>query len=194
MKRAQRILSLLGMAFATVAMAGVASADQQPTQKVAEKLSTTATVEKVDANKRELSLKDDQGNNLMVQVPEGVTRFDAIKKGDKIDLDYYQSVALSLKKPGQAPSVSETTIAGRPAGNQPGATIGRKITASVEVMKVDPAQNKVTVKGPSGAMDTINVSDPGMQAKLGMLKKGDRIQASYTEALAASVMPKQKEQ
>ena len=32
-----------------------------------------------------------------------------------------------------------------------------------------------------------------MQPQLGQLKKGDRIQASYTEAMAVSVIPKNKE-
>lgn len=215
----------LGLALATFTTAGVALADddqpgqaqqpsqmQQPTQgqmpseaqgtqrpmpsqSMSQKMSASATVEKVDIKKRELSLKDEQGNTFMVEVPESVSRFENIKKGDKVDIDYYESVALSLKKPekGEKPSASETMISGRAAGNLPGGMMGRKITATAMVTKVDVANNKVSIKAPDGKMDTITVSDPGLQSDLGKLKKGDRINATYTEAMAITVSPKNKE-
>jgi hypothetical protein len=192
MIRAHSTLSLMGIAVATWMTAGVAAADQ-PSQMTARKMSASATVEKVNSSKRELSLKDDQGNKFMVQVPDSVSRFDAIKTGDHINVDYYESVALSLKKPSDTqPSANESTMTARAAGNLPGGMVARNITASAEVMKVDKADNKVTIKGPGGNVDTINVSDPMVQADLGKLNKGDRIQARYTEALAISVTPKDK--
>jgi len=165
-----------------------------PSTMTAEKMSASATIEKIDTKKRELSLRDDEGNRFMVQVPEDVTTFDKLKKGDKIDLDYYQSVALSLKKPmkGEAPSAGEEVATGS-APNLPGGMVARRITATATVQKVDVAANKVTIKAPNGKMDTINVSDPGLQSQLSNLKKGDRIKASYTEAMAITVSPKNKE-
>jgi Cu/Ag efflux protein CusF len=131
----------------------------------------------------------------MVQVPEDVTRFDSIKKGDKIDLDYYEAVALSLKKPvkGETPSANEAIVAERAPGKLPGGGMARTITATATVTKVDVAANKVSIKAPDGKMDTINVSDPALQPELSKLKKGDRVQASYTEAMAITVSPKNKE-
>lgn len=174
-----------------MALASAARAEQ-PVQTVAERASLEATVQKIDAKKRELSLKDEQGNDFMVQVPKDVTRFDAIKVGDRVHLDYYQSAALSLKKSGE-PAVNQTALVEPFTGNLPGGLVGSKITASVEVVNVDAAAGKVTVKGPNGALDTVNVNDPALQPQLGRLKKGDRIQLSYSEALAISVTPKGKE-
>jgi Cu/Ag efflux protein CusF len=192
----------LGLALATWTTAGVAIADekgaatQAPEQKtMAQKMSATARVEKVDLKKRELTLKDDQGNTFMMDVPEDVTGLDKVKKGDKIDVDYYESVTLALKKPqaGETPQANEQIVAERSAGGLPGGAMGRKITATVTVAKVDPSANKVTIKAPDGTMDTINVSDPSLQSELPKIKKGDRIKASYTEAMAISVAPKNKE-
>jgi Cu/Ag efflux protein CusF len=198
MKRAKRNCYLLGLAFATLSTVGIAAADQPSSQApsqmtIAQKMSATATIAKIDTDKRDLMLKDDQGNEFMVQVPEDVTRFDALKKGDHIKIDYYQSVGLSLKK-GEAgkPGAHETTMAERNAGKLPGGLVARKITGSAEVMKVDTTENKVTIKGPNGEMDTINVTDPALKADLAKLKKGDRIQASYTEAVAISVTPQEE--
>ncbi|HEX9101599.1 MAG TPA: hypothetical protein VF997_05310, partial [Polyangia bacterium] len=111
----------------------------------------------------------------------------------RLDLDYYQSVALQLKKPGEAPAApSESTVVERKAGKLPGGMVAREITASATVMKVHPMLNKVTIKGPGGEVDTINVNDPGLQSNLHKLKKGDQIQVTYSEAIAASMTPKEK--
>jgi len=166
-----------------------------PSTTTAQKMSASATVEKVDTKKRELSLKDDEGNHMMVQVPEDVTGFDNLKKGDKINLDYYESVTIALKKPekGAMPSSSAAAMSEQAPGPLPGGMTARRISATATVAKVDVANNKVTLKGPQGKMDTINVSDPSMQSELGKLKRGDRIQATYTEKMAISVTPKNKE-
>lgn len=194
MKRIHTTFYVLGIALA--GWAGVAAADEaQPTQVTAQKVSASATVEKIDAKKRELTLRNDRGDTMMMEVPENVTRLDAVKKGDKINVDYYESVTLSLKSPekGAMPSASESSMTERSPGKLPGGMTGRKIVATATVMKIDKAENKLTIKGPEGQVDTIKVSDPAMQPQLGQLKKGDRIQASYTEAMAVSVIPKNKE-
>ena len=71
--------------------------------------------------------------------------------------------------------------------------VAKKVSATVEVTKVDKAENELTIKGPTGDLDTIKVSDPQTQAQLENIKEGDRIKATYTEAVAISVTPKKKE-
>ena len=55
-----------------------------PSEVMAEKMSATATVTKINTSKRQLMLKDDQGHQFELDVPEKVTGFDQIKKGDNI--------------------------------------------------------------------------------------------------------------
>ncbi|MCU1276690.1 MAG: hypothetical protein JWM53_236 [bacterium] len=163
-----------------------------PTKAIGELMHMTATVQKIDTKKHELTLKDDTGSQLMIEVPPDVSRLDQVKKGDRLDIDYYQSVALSLKKPGEAPAPGEAAVVEQKVGTLPGGLVARKIIASAQVMKVDPQNNKVTIKGPAGQVDTINVSDPDVQADLRKLKPGDKIQVTYSEALAAALTPKGK--
>ncbi len=159
---------------------------------MAEKMSGVATVEKVDAKHRQLTLKDDQGNLHKVDVPESVTNFDAIKKGDKISIDYFASVTLGLKKGGESGKPSSDRMVEHVAGPLPGGLVARQMSVTAEVVKVDSAGNMVTIKGPNGELDTIRVSEPEMQADLAKLKKGDKIQATYTEAVALSITPQNK--
>ena len=163
----------------------------------AEKESATATVEKVDKAKRRVTLMDQEGNPVTVTVPKNVKRFDQIKKGDQVTVDYYESVGVSLQKaePGAQPSAKETIGEAREGGKLPGGMVARQMSATAIVQKVDTSENTVTIKGPEGMMHTIHITDPQMQKELANIKQGDRIQSTYTEALAIDVQrPNQKKE
>jgi Cu/Ag efflux protein CusF len=152
---------------------------------------TTGTITSIDKSSRMVGLKTDEGENVSVEVPSDVKAFDKLKKGDKVDLDYYQSLAVSMLPPGTKPSASEKTMRSRNAAAASGMQ-GREVNVSAEVVSVDPAANKVTFKGPRGQLKTITVEDPQMQAKLPNLKPGQVVQFTYTEALAAAIRPASK--
>lgn len=195
MRRIRRLFSVLAIASASASwfIATPVRADQvspqAPTATMTKKISTTATVENVDMEKRRLTLRGDNGDQFTVDVPESV-KLDQLHEGDRIKIDYYEAIALSLKKGAAgAPSrTGETTVTERNAGTLPSGTMARRITATVEVVKVDRTNNKLTVRRPDGTMDTINVTDPAMQAHLANLQEGDRIQVTYTEAAAIKLM------
>ncbi len=98
-------------------------------------------------------------------MPTEVAMFDKLKVGDKVDIDYGESLAVEMLPPGSKPSQSEQVA------RAPGMA-GREMTVSAEVVAVDPASNHVTFKGPSGNVETIAVRDPAMQQKLPNIKAG----------------------
>ena len=163
-----------------------------PNEVMAERVSLTTTVEKVDIKKRQLTLKEDTGNVIKLEVPQDVADIGKIKKGDKLAIDYYASIALQLVKRTAQPGAEETTVAAKEPAKLPGGLVAKKVSATVEVVKVDTSNNLVTIKGPGGEMDTIHVDDPAMQSDLAKLKKGDKIKASYAQAVAITVTPQQK--
>jgi hypothetical protein len=69
---------------------------------------------------------------------------------------------------------------------------GKQITVSAEVINVDAANNTVTLKGPKGNIETVDVKDPENQAKLSSIKPGQVMQFTYTEAVAVAVTPQGK--
>ena len=168
----------------------------QPMEVMAERMSMTATVDKVDAKKRHVMLTDDQGNKFKVEVPkQAMKNLESLKPGDKITADYYSSVALKLQKGEKgAPGAEETAMMERKAAKLPGGLMAKKVSATVEVEKVDTSANTITVKSPMGESDTIKVTDPAMQSQLANIKPGDKIQASYAEAIAVKVTPSSKQQ
>ena len=183
--------SAFGFVVAGWLAGGHAAADEQgtkapstPMQLVAQKMSGGGTVVSVDADTRHLTLKMQDGKELTVQVPESVKRLDEIKAGDHVAIDYYESIALSLKKGGE-PGTSGKSVVARNPGKLPGGIVARQITSSVEIVKIEG--DKVTIRKPDGKVDTVDVTDNATKADLAKLHEGDRIQATYTEAVAVDV-------
>jgi hypothetical protein len=152
-----------------------------------------ATVEKVDREKRTLTLKDEQGKTKTVNVPEEVQAFERVKKGDKIRMTYKESVALAVHRPGEAKpeqKVKETTE--RIEGAMPGRSMERKQTVSAEVVSVDPKRNMVRVKLPQGQTKELTVQDPDVRERLKEMRPGSVVQIDYTEAVAITLEPAAK--
>jgi hypothetical protein len=143
---------------------------------------TTAVVTAIDKNARKVTIKTSDGEKTVIQAPAEMKAFDKLKTGDRIDIDYTESVALGMLPPGTSPTMVERSAAG-------GGAAGREVTVSAEVISVDAANNKVTFKGPKGMLRTVKVQDPDLQARLPNLKPGQVVMLRYTEAVAASIQP-----
>jgi len=156
---------------------GVVSAAQ--TTKV------TATITKIDPATREVTLKGPQGREVTIQAGPEVKNFAQMKVGDTVTAEYVEALTLELKKGGKA-VVGRNEQAGAAtakAGEKPAALAGRQVTVTADVTAVDPATQTVTLKGPKQTVD-LKVADPE-QFKL--IKVGDQVEATYTEALGIAV-------
>jgi Cu/Ag efflux protein CusF len=142
----------------------------------------TVVVTAVDKAERKLTIKNVSGEKMTVQVPVDVKSFDKLKVGDRVDIDYTESLALSMLPPGSKPAITER------AASIPGAAAAR-CRSRPRSISVDAANNKVTFKGPKGQLRTITAQDPEVQAKLPGLKPGQVMQLTYTEAVATAVQP-----
>jgi hypothetical protein len=147
----------------------------------------TMVVTGIDRSNRSVMLQNADGDKRTVNVPTDVKAFDTLKVGDRVDIDYYESMAVSLAPPGSKPSVSTRSASSRMA--EGGRMAGKETTITAEVLSIDVPGNKVTFKGPQGNARTVDVNDPALQKKLPMLKPGQHVQFTYTEAVAASIRP-----
>jgi len=171
--------------------ASPALADDQAPQMGSSKsrsMHDTVTVTAIDKGARSLTVKNDAGDVHVLNVPADVKSFDKLKKGDKIDIDYTESVAISMLPPGAKPSASKASGMARSGEGQ--GVVGKQTTISAEVLEVDAANNKVVFKGPKGNARVVNVEDQEMQAKLPNLKPGQVVQVTYTEAVVLAIQPK----
>jgi Cu/Ag efflux protein CusF len=150
----------------------------------------TATVQEVNKADRTVTIKGPKGNVDTVTVGPEVKNFDQIKVGDQVALRYVAALSLELKKGGKAPVERTDSMMSGTAkpGEKPAAGAGRQVQVTANVVAVDAATQTVTLKGPQRTV-SLHVGDP---AQFKLVKVGDQVEATYTEAVALSVEPAAK--
>jgi len=148
----------------------------------------SAKVESVDKATRAVTLKLANGETRTITAGPEVRNFDQIKVGDTLTIKYLQALALELKKDGKAVlgRSDVKSLERSDPGKKPGGMATREITAVTEVVNVDAKKKVVSVKNDKGEIIDLNIRDP---EQLKLIKKGDQIQATYTEAVAIVMDP-----
>jgi len=150
----------------------------------------TASVEAIDAANRVLALKGPRGNVFDLAVGPEVKNFDQIRVGDSLVVRYVQALTLQLKKGGSGireRSERSDAVAAKP-GERPAGAAARQITVVADVTAVDRKKMVVTLRGPKRTVD-LKLRDP---EQIKLIKVGDQVEATYTEAVAISVEPAPK--
>jgi Cu/Ag efflux protein CusF len=146
--------------------------------------SASAVIQVIDSGTRAITLKFDDGSiNTVVAGPE-IQRFNDLKVGDKVTFKYYESVVYAIQQPGAKPPVAEATGIVRNQSGAPGGVAARRLTATVTVQVINPTIPSITVKKEDGSTMSFKVEDP---KNLAGVKVGDKVQVTYTQALAVSV-------
>jgi len=149
----------------------------------------TATVVAIDKVTRTVTLKGPQ-RTMDVVAGDEVRNFDQIHVGDRVVVRYQQSLTLELRKSQASLGAIGTEAAVRaPPGSRPAGAIGREVTVLADVVAVDPKKSIISLKGPRGNIFDLRVQNPD---QFKVVKKGDQVEAAYTEALAVAVMPAAK--
>jgi len=181
-----KTLNTMAVAASVLLMAGGAAAGQAAKTIEGDSVTATATIESIERSTRLVTLKDEKGIYETIRVPASVTRFDALKVGDKITARYYDNVVVRLKKPGEAAVDVDHAAITPSAGARPGGTAAVQQTVTVTVTAIDPNAPSITVKGPNGYVYSRRVEDKKALAKV---KVGDTLDVTWTEAMAISVEP-----
>ena len=150
----------------------------------------TASVEAVDAAARSVTLKGPRGNVMTLAVGPGVKNLAQVKVGDLVVVRYAQALTLELKKGGSGireRSERSDSATAQP-GERPAGAAARQITVLADVTAVDRKKMVVTLRGPKETVD-LKLRDP---EQLKLVKVGDQVEATYTEAVAISVEPAPK--
>jgi hypothetical protein len=146
----------------------------------------TATIESIDRDNRVITLKDKDGNTETLMAGPQLKRFDELKVGQTVTFRYMESVAVMIRKPGEAaaaPSMGEPKVI-RGTGPKPSATVSKQETAVVTVKTIDAKTPAVTVVTDTGNLLSFKVAD---RKNLEGVAVGDRVEVTYTAALAIAV-------
>ena len=181
----------IAIAWPVAAQTGAVVAGTAPGKAgVAQTVNITATITAIDKATRDVTLKGPQGNEVTITAGPEVKNFDNMKVGDQVNAKYVEALTLELKK-GGGMAVARTEkegVAGAKPGEKPAGAAGRQVTIVADVVDVNPAKQSITLKGPQRTVEMV-VPDP---AQFNLVKKGDQVEAKYTQALAIAVEPAAK--
>ena len=190
------LVLLMAVVFGTTLALGALAEDKKKDKDVKPSgvkertIKRTATVEAVDLEKRIVTLKGEQGNVFDLKVGEQAKNLPQVKVGDLVTVQYYESLAFEVTKPGQAVAAGATTgVASAKPGEKPAGVAAGQVTITATVEAIDAKNHYVTLKGPDGKAKEIKVKDP---KNLVNVKVGDQVAITYTEALAIEVTPAKK--
>jgi hypothetical protein len=173
------------------ATGGAVVASEPGRAAMAREVKLTAQVVGIDKELRTVTLKGPKGNVVDVLVGNDVKNFDQIKLGDFVVARYLQALTLELVKTKagiREGAVREGAARAQP-GERPAGAVARQVTVLADVIDVSPKNKTITLKGPKGNVVTLDVQNPD---HFKVVKKGDQVEATYTEALALSVEPAPK--
>ncbi len=168
---------------AVLLAAPVAIAAQKPVT-IGETVTETFTITAIDKTSRVVTLTDKDGFTLDVLCGPDVQRFDALKVGDKVTFRYHESLVTAISRPGDAPKPASSSAVTRTPGTAPGGTIAQQHTATVTIEAIDPKVPSVSVKTEGGSRMSFKIDNA---KNLEGYKVGDKVNITYTQALAVSV-------
>ncbi len=170
-------------------MKGATIVASEPGRAVAVRTAeVSAQVVSIDKKTRTVGLKGPNGKVAEVVAGDDVKNFDQIKIGDYVFVRFLQSLALELQKTKQTAtgiSVNETAVKAQP-GQRPAVGAAREVTALAKVSAVDPKASTISLTGPRGNTVTLDVQN---RDHFKVVKVGDDVLVTYTEAVAVSVEP-----
>jgi Cu/Ag efflux protein CusF len=188
------IITTMGIcALLTGASPGIAQEQkgQSPGLKSEETKVIKATVEKIDKEKRKVTLKGEGGKTVTVKVPETARNFDQIKPGDVVTAKYTESIAISVRKSDEPPSATgRESLTRAPLGEKPGVERSAMMQISATIEKIDRDKRELTLMGPEGNTRTVKV--PPDIKKFDELKMGDQVVINATESVAIEVSSPEK--
>jgi hypothetical protein len=158
---------------------------------VASAVEVSASVVGIDKATRTVTLKGPKGEVFDIVASDEVKNFDQIKVGDAVVARYAQALTLELRKTQGAAGdpVLREEAAKAKAGERPAVAGARQLSLIADVVAVDPKASTITLKGPKGNTVKLDVRNP---EQFKVVKKGDQVEVTYTEALALSVEPAPK--
>lgn len=173
---------------AATALALVAACGPTDFAERSETVERTLTVREIDREARRFAVTGD-GRRFVLRVSDAVVNFDQIEVGDKLNVAYVESVAVSMATPedtGETVVLEGSAIA--PEGAKPGFAGGEIISAVVEFVDYDPASHFATVRTASGNLLSSKVH-PEMRRFAAARIPGDRIEIEIASGFAVAITP-----
>lgn len=150
-------------------------------------VTVTATVEKINLEKRKVTLLLDDGKKKTFKVDKSVQNLDQVKVGDNLKMAYTEEILLVVGKSNETPGAAAGEEVGvAPKGAKPGVVMVETAALSAKILAVDAQKHRVTLEEPDGKKKTIKVSKK--VGNLDQLHAGETVDMVITESLVVEII------
>lgn len=163
--------------------ASVAVSRHEDSEKV------VAVVEAINHETRTVTLRRIGRDEVVtMRVSDEVRNLAQVNRGDQVIIEYFEAVAIDLKKGGGLEPAVTTAMATTRAkpGERPAGAGGEQVTIVATIVGIDPDEPSVLLRGPKGRVVDVVVRHP---ERLEGVDIGDQVVVTYTEAIAITVKP-----
>ena len=152
-------------------------------------LTATAEVVAVNPTTRIIALRREDGSLFQVLAGQDVRNFAQITAGDKLRVQYRETLTASVQPAGESTMSVEAGAAAVRAkpGAKPAFGVGAAISVRAKVESIDHERDIVVCSLSSGEIIARRIVTPEGREFVKGLKIGDTVQLEYSEALAMSV-------
>jgi Cu/Ag efflux protein CusF len=152
-----------------------------------EVVKVTATVEKIDLEKRRITLLLDDGKKKTYKVDNRVQNLAQVKVGDHLEMAFTEEILIVVGKSNETPSAASTEqVSLAPDGAKPGVVMVETSSVSAQILAVDAQNHRVTLLDPDGKKKTIKVSKK--MTNLDDLKVGDTVDMLITDSTVVEIV------
>ncbi len=176
----------LGLSVAPNLMWGQSS-ESQPVDQV-EVTKVTGTVQKVDADKRMMTMKLDNGKRTTLKVDKTVKDLDQFKPGDRVQLSYTEELIAMAERSdeGTAALAKYGAVDVEPEGDNPALVKADTTEISGKIVSIDPKKRRLTFEDPDGKKRTLTLSH--RIKGLDQFKPGEMINMAITDQMVVEVV------
>lgn len=161
---------------------------QQPLLAEETLVQAEATVTAINHETREVTLKNAQGETATFIADASVRNLGQVEVGDVLTVEYLEGVVIEVVDPNTELGAAEANVAARAEpGQKPGAGAISEVSIVVQIVAIDLANGTATVKTADGKNKKVKARYPENLKKIAV---GDKVMATFTEAIAITVKEK----
>lgn len=150
-----------------------------------EVVTVTAVVDKIDLEKRKVTLTLDDGKTKTYKVDKSAVNLDQVQVGDHVKMSYTEELIVTVNKSGETPSAASIGAVNlAPKGSKPGGVMVETTAISGKILAIDSEKRKVTYEDAQGKKKTVKVRK---SIDISGLAVGESVDAVLTESVIIKV-------
>jgi hypothetical protein len=150
-----------------------------------EVVTVTAVVDKIDLEKRKVTLTLDNGKTRTYKVDKAALNLDQVQVGDHVKMSYTEELIVTVNKSGETPSAASVGAVNlAPKGSKPGGVMVDTTAISGKILAIDAEKRKVTYEDAEGKNRTVKVRKG---VDISGLAVGESVDAVMTESVVIAV-------